>query len=292
MINRPLPQGIFGAALVLGIGSPSPALAGPVNVLTPVTPWNVDYAPKTCVLRRGYGDAAKPDLLMMERFGPSDTFQVLLISNELRSYQQGAPLYLRYGDGERVEIKGAMPGETEDGRAILSIPTSAVVPKHSDDDIGQPPVTPAQEAAATSINLDFRGRTVTFKTGPLDKAFVALRKCTDQLVESWGFDPVQQRNLWTGPKPLSKPASWLTSNSYPSGMLMQGKQGLVNFRLTVDEKGMPTACEVQRSYSHEAFDKVTCQLLMQRARFSPAIDGTGKPIASFYINRVRFTMGG
>lgn len=269
----------------------SPVLAGNVKTLAPVTPWNVDYAPATCTLARGFGDKAKPDIFMLEQFGPSTTFQLLLISDQLPRYEQGETLFLRYGESARIPLRSAMPGTTKAGKHTLTIARSALVPfDELPDDVEAPSVTEAQEAAVTSVSVQFHGRTTVFATGRMDKAFATLRKCTDQLVQSWGLDPVQQRTLSARPRPLSKPSNWITSSAYPSGMVMMGKQGLVNFRLSVDEKGVPTACEIQRSYSDPQFDKVTCQLLMRRGRFAPARDAAGKPIASYYLNSVRFIM--
>ncbi|MET1754023.1 TonB family protein [Novosphingobium sp. RD2P27] len=281
---------LLAAAVISASANPSGAMASTTAGLEPTGPWNVHYAAQSCMLLRGYGDATKPDLLMMERFEPSDRFQLVLISDQLRYYEQGSMLRLRYGDGERIIVKGAMPGKADDGRASLTISSTAIRPwpESEEDEPERLSITPEQEAAATSLTVSFRGRDVTFRTGPLDKAFAALRKCTDDLVRSWGLDPVQQSRLSAPAKPLSKPRSWITSSAYPRSMILLRKQGLVNFRLSVNETGTPTACQIQRSYSDEAFDKVTCELLMRNARFSPALDESGKAVPSYFVSGVRF----
>ena len=90
--------------------------------------------------------------------------------------------------------------------------------------------------------------------------------------------------------PLSNPGTWLRSGDYPGGALFKGAQALVSFRLAVDAGGAPTACEIQRSYSGELFDKASCKGLMARARFAPALDADGKPIASYFASTIKWIM--
>lgn len=151
-------------------------------------------------------------------------------------------------------------------------------------------MTAATEAMIRTIKISIYGHERVFKTGPLDKPFEALRKCTDNLVSTWGLDPKQQATLSERPRPRSSPGGWLAPNDYPSSMRMRGKQAQVNFRLSVSAEGAPTACEVQSSYNDKTFDDVTCRVLMRRARFSPALDAKGQPVPSFYLNTVRWIM--
>jgi hypothetical protein len=177
-------------------------------------------------------------------------------------------------------------GKTGEGIASVFFSSSLALP--ADKDEQRVPVTPQREAAATSINLAWSGRRLVLETGPLAAAFGALRKCTDDLVRTWGLDPAVQLSLSRLPDPRTHPSTWLRPADYPTGALMSGKQAIVNFRLSVDAAGVPTACDVQLSYSGEAFDKHTCDLLMARARFEPARDTKGLPVASYYVNTVKW----
>lgn len=125
-------------------------------------------------------------------------------------------------------------------------------------------------------------------TGNMAAPLKALRTCTDELVTHWGIDVERHRQLSRRPMPRSNPGRWLTSSDYPLGALSSGKQALVRFRLMVDEEGKPTACRIQHSIGDEAFDRVSCERLMARASFQPGLDGEGRPLASYYVNAVRF----
>jgi protein TonB len=72
---------------------------------------------------------------------------------------------------------------------------------------------------------------------------------------------------------------------------MRGANGLVRFRLDVDPEGHVGACHVLKSIQSPDFEKITCDLIRKRARFKPALDASGKPTPSYYVNTVKWVMG-
>jgi protein TonB len=57
-----------------------------------------------------------------------------------------------------------------------------------------------------------------------------------------------------------------------------GKQGVVETRLTVSATGAVTGCTVTRSSGNDVLDATTCRLIRQRFRFTPARDAQGNPV--------------
>jgi hypothetical protein len=283
---------IGGFAGLIALFSASSLEAAKPTILPPISPWNVDWSETTCSLRRAFGSKDDPSILTIERFGPTPSFQLSIISNEFKSFQQGGAVQLKFGDNKPRRITTVSPGRSgASGKAILFFGSQSLAqPIETDDEDWDPPVTPATEAAVKSISVSYFGHERVFVTGPMDKPFAALSTCTDDLVKFWGLDPKQQATLTQRPKPLASPATWIKSADYPAAMLTGGKQALVSFRLSVDARGIPTACEIQRSYNDKKFDDVTCTLLVRRARFSPALDAAGQAIASYYLSTVRWVM--
>jgi hypothetical protein len=280
------------AALIVALCVPSVAVAKPV-ILAPVSPWNVDWSKTTCTLLRAFGSKEDPSIVRIERFGPTNWFHLSIMSNEFKSFQQGQAVQLKFGDGEPERVPGVSPGKAgADGKAILFFATQSLADRavRDADPEADPAVTPATEAATKTITVSYFGRDRIFATGPMDKAFAALSKCTDDLVRTWGLDPEQQARLMVRPKPQGSPATWLRSGDYPRDMLFSGKQALVSFRLAVNAVGTPTACEIQRSYNDQKFNDVTCANLLRRARFSPARDAKGNAVPSYFLNTVRWVI--
>jgi hypothetical protein len=151
------------------------------------------------------------------------------------------------------------------------------------------PATPDQVAAITQFEVHIRPHDVILQTGSFKAPMEALRTCTDDLVRSWGLDPVKQAKLRTPPVVQGEPGTWLTSFDYPKGPLFWGQSAVVQFRLLVDAAGKATACHIQQATQGAEFSKLTCDLLMKRARFKPAIGEDGQPTPSYYLNFVRWT---
>lgn len=124
--------------------------------------------------------------------------------------RQDDPLTIRYGDGVAVHpVEGLLVGEGEDGLRI-DFMLGNIAGQHGDQRRLLHPPTPETERAVTRIYVaKIRGRELVLKTGPLDKAFAAWRQCTDQLVRSWGLDPVQQAHRPAPAGAQSDPGTWL-----------------------------------------------------------------------------------
>ena len=74
--------------------------------------------------------------------------------------------------------------------------------------------------------------------------------------------------------------------TYPAESLAKGEQGIVHYRVKIDRKGQASECEVTQSSGYSRLDNATCQLLMERARFTP-----GRNSRSRYDGRVHWRIG-
>lgn len=90
------------------------------------------------------------------------------------------------------------------------------------------------------------------------------------------------------PIPASNPGSWVNVNDYPSSALREEISGLVRFALTIDTEGGVAACEVTESSGSEVLDQTACSLMVERARFEPARDATGKATTGTWQSAVRW----
>jgi len=102
--------------------------------------------------------------------------------------------------------------------------------------------------------------------------------------------PVQDGSPPEAPHTATKlvpinPQSWVTAKDYPSTSRNAGHTGIVGFRLDVDATGTVTKCTVISSSGHALLDHKTCSVLMQRARFQPALDGNGQPMPATWSSR-------
>jgi TonB family protein len=90
------------------------------------------------------------------------------------------------------------------------------------------------------------------------------------------------------PMPSGNPGNWVTTNDYPTRALANGDMGTASFRLEVSAQGDVTSCTISQSSGHADLDAATCKAVARRAKFEPAVDYDGQPVASMYSNRVRW----
>ena len=93
-----------------------------------------------------------------------------------------------------------------------------------------------------------------------------------------------------GAQPKGNPASWATTNDYPTRALREERAGTTGFRVSVGPDGKVTSCSVTSSSGSPDLDEATCSNVTRRARFAPATDGEGNPTTGSYSNRIRWVI--
>lgn len=116
-------------------------------------------------------------------------------------------------------------------------------------------------------------------------AFVALCLATTQPAAA---DP--PASLAKGPLPIGNASSWITDDDYPRMAILQNRQGVTQFRLTIDRQGMVQDCVVVETSGSIELDSRTCTLLTKRAQFKPAVNEAGEPTSGFYRSSIRWHM--
>ena len=286
------------------------ALAWPVMAgakeplrLTPSSQWNVHYGDDSCRMTRVFGEGDQQIAFIADRYRPGDSLRISFVGKPARTSLNEGNIQLRFGPTEAEQEVAFFPATMNDKTPAIVLRGSVRIAVRSETEIAAndaalkagnylfqwPDVTPAQEAAVTFIEVKRAIREpFVLETGSLGPPLAALRKCTDELLTHWGIDVAKHRTLSRHVTPKSDPRRWVTSSDYPAAMAMMGKRAIVQFRLNVDAAGSPTACHIQQSTRPKPFDDAVCAAILRRARFEPALDAGGTPIASYWLNSVTF----
>jgi hypothetical protein len=286
---------------ILSTASPAVAQSGKEPlVLKPSSAWHVDYADDRCRLARQFGAGDEQVYAFFDRYGPTEYFRLMLAGWPMRTAVEKADAAVQFGPTEAEQkilfFRGnldKMPALILASSMRLAPPTTAefAAANKSDDDewIEFATIDEARQKAVRylTIGKPLR-RTVTLETGSMRAPFVALDKCIDNLMTTWGIDTEKHKTLTRKVKPQQSPGRWVVSEDYPLDMLRSGQPAIVEFRLSVGADGVPTAYHIQSTNRPKEFDNAVCKSVMRRARFDPALDAEGKPLASYYRNTVRF----
>ncbi|HVJ03016.1 MAG TPA: energy transducer TonB [Sphingomonas sp.] len=93
-------------------------------------------------------------------------------------------------------------------------------------------------------------------------------------------------------RPQGDPATWFTTDDYPTEALRQGAQGTVAFGVEVDRSGRLARCFIVESSGSSVLDSATCALVRERGHFEPAVDPDGRRHRSRFQRRVRWQIPG
>lgn len=269
--------------------------------LEPSSDWYIEYAPASCRLKRDFGVTPNRLALALDRFSPGNDFHFMIVGPGVGKYglAKADKIFLRFAPDEEAQDVTVMPG-TAAGFPMLIVqgglrvvPLSKAEQAYADSRPKHqlipydPPVDPKRVAAITSIEIKYgRSQELVLLTGSMAKPLAALQKCAWETVGEWGLDVTQQQQLSRRPIGINLP--WIRDRDYPTSMIDQGYQGIISTRLMIDAKGIPSSCHIQQTTRPKEFDDAVCRVLMERAKFLPALDAEGAAVRSFSTVTVWF----
>ncbi|WP_421851946.1 energy transducer TonB [Novosphingobium sp.] len=257
----------------------------------------MNHASDSCRISREFISDTGTTTLIFERFRPDEQVDVLLAGPAFHTSSSGVfaqGLVSFSPDGSRPAARQIMIGTSEPDGTVLILFGKWDLLNRSAQPFGKfsvPAPSPAQEKVISAVTLVVGDEARTFQIDTLGAPMAAMRECTDALVRDWGLDPRQQAALLHKVEPLGSPGTWATDFDMPPAMRRQRMNVQARFRLMIDVKGKPTACYIQRPLSVAGLGALTCRLLLERARFKPAQDATGRPVPSYYVNAINWFSG-
>jgi hypothetical protein len=266
-------------------------------VMTPASAWQLDYGAERCSLARDFAADGHKVGLRIDNYGTKFGFRMLLTSDLIDTPTVVPITQLRIGyspDTRERERFWATAGTVGEANAVWF--RAAFLP---DPPMPGPDYIESFERGITSITVQFgEHQPLRLDTGSMAEPFAAMRKCLDNLIASWGLDPVQHwaqsrpvlparlpkgyRTLATTPR--SDHPGYTERNDAVRVQAINRNGDMYPLRLMVDATGHPTACVVQVPVS-EAQRKTWCDF--NAGPFVPALDAAGKPMASVYLVEVR-----
>ena len=249
--------------------------------------WELNYDENSCHLFGRFGTDQDAITMKMTSYQPGDQFDLTLFGRPLETKYQIEDLQLDFGipDG-KVKI-GALAGKNGPIPWLLAMNISFAQ--------GKGPRKPAQIPASrtsgqmpASVLVSFGGKSWRLETGPLDGPMQSLHACEVDLVRHWGFDPDVQLKRSQPPVPIGNVGNWARITDYPDAAMDRNISGLVKFRLDIEADGAISKCEVLDGISQSDFAKATCDTIMKRGRFKPALGQSGQPVRSFWVSSVRW----
>ncbi|KRA81493.1 hypothetical protein ASD76_13190 [Altererythrobacter sp. Root672] len=275
---------VAGALCVLqeGVAQAQSALQ-----LAPSEEWELGSGAESCWISRRFGEDDKGLFVRVENFGTG---------SRLRVFMRGKPLPQRDSGILEFQTRYSPNGIANDRLGILNrsgnAPTltylEALTQREGTSGTGDPAedAYAGLEPATNELELIFsRGAPVALQFGSMATPLDRLQECAAGLPAKWGFDIEQQRALSRPAMPIDQ-GQWIDSGTFPWEYLRNYQSVVVHLRLRVDDQGMPTDCVVQAPQFERAASEIACRSIMASARFEPALDAEGEPVASYFTTSI------
>lgn len=279
------------------------AHAQDATVFNPSSAWAADYGDDYCRLVRSFSDGKDEITLVIQRVQPGVDTQLMLIGNAIRTFRGATEIEWSFLPNDAARKSMFARSETGNGQQYLRIDNVFLAP-FTPPPPGTPPGPPRYDRAAETVatsnftSVQFTGgltKPVRIATGKLDAPVVALQACADDLLSSWGLDAEKHKALSSPVIPQFSPDGWLPTGTIPFGEFSKFAGGGNQVRLMLDAQGKPTGCHIHSPTLSKTLNDRICNILIEKASFTPPTDANGQTFASYWMGSPLFLgppMGG
>lgn len=286
------------ASLVLLVTSLAiaPARAAtPLEYFDPASDWVLDYAESSCALRRAYSDdAGRIVYVDMRQYHPNSPVTFTIYSADV----ERSPEEVRYRfnpDEDNRDAGFAFALDFgEDMRGFRFLGDYLRKDDRPDDieefDALDPSVFVAREAEVTSmVVLEGFEQSILLRTGSLAAPMEAMRVCLDELLVHWGLDAEVHRTLSRRVELKNERGFGQDLGAdFPRQLRRDGGAASMRVRLLVDAEGAVTDCSIYSMVGEASVGDIACETFSRYARFDPALDAEGNPVASFWTTDLTY----
>ena len=253
-------------------------------------PWKIDRAENSCALMGVFVNDNSKVSLELRQFSQFDTFNTTVVSANFPGSLSNVEVRFLPDPKPHGNLQMVQQRFPDDTVSLTWLDSFLPLPLQLQSTSERASQRDANERTTIAIELSGSLKpTILLATGQMSAPMEAVRKCIDEMVTQWGIDAAAQRTLSKPLKPIDQ-GYWATvlQEKYPRDMLAEKKGAIVRVRLMVGANGRATSCHTAIPPQEPVFEAAACRVMMKVARFEPALDASGKPIASFFVTRAVF----
>jgi hypothetical protein len=239
----------------------------------PIRPWVLDYGETACTASRIYGSEASPIALAF-RPSPSGEIVRLVVSRQGKAPQA-------YHFKVATNLGGAAAKSTGLRFATRDKASDLIWINFRRSDL---------EGLPSAGEIALRGGKAIeerFALPGMAAVLAALDRCNANLRRYWNLEGTPVAQPATSLRPHR---SYFSDADYPAQALRENRTGETSFILMVDEAGTLKDCMVEETSGIASLDAMACIVLLDRAKFKPALDASGKPVRSVLSGRIHWVM--
>jgi TonB family protein len=250
--------------------------AAPAEPRKPTARWVVNYDDAQCVASRNYGSEEKPLFLALKASPTGSVMRIMLIRNGYAAEAEAQPAVVRFDDKNAINTSALVYGDRKARRltTAISLPMQSL----------------AENRSARAIEIRGSGSSERLAIGGFGGVMAAFDDCLANLRNVWNVGDKLSTRLKQEARAKQPLGDFFRSSSYPSQALREHDTGRVGIALLVDETGKVRDCMVEETSGFATLDTMSCNILIQYAKFHPAIGSDGKPAKSASFHRISWTI--
>ncbi|HEY1604201.1 MAG TPA: energy transducer TonB [Allosphingosinicella sp.] len=250
-----------------------PLLAAGPPPLQPTKGWVLDYADTDCTATRQYGSDAEPFELVLRPSPFGHVIQLIVLRNGLGTVARHVPATVTLPHGPLATTALRYWDKNGHEIMIISFESDAL----------------AQMRAAATVGIRTGDIDETFAVPSIGQVMQGLDTCNADLRRYWNVEG--GATVAVPARPLVPLARYFSAGDYPSQAADENRGGTSEVTMMVDETGTMRDCLVEKASGIATLDAMTCGVLMQHAKFHPAVDAAGKPVRSILQQSVTWKLG-
>jgi hypothetical protein len=255
--------------------------------LEPTSEWTLQAEPDRCRITRDFGEGDNQTTLSLEKGLSGSGFNLVVIGAQVdKPYSDW--VRFQFGPDEKVNNRKFVAGKTPNGKPMATIPSATFAPRVEEEyrTFARDKLDKGRLGAIQTLAVKLvAAAPFELKVGAMDLPMIALSRCMDERRAEFS---IEHAKFASHPEPSGSAGTWITSADYPTDLLLNRVGTLVEFSLVVDDQGTPNFCEIKPSTRPQRIDETLCAKLLQRARFSPALNKDGEPAPDTWTSSIRF----
>lgn len=255
--------------------------------LEPTSDWTLQAEPDRCRITRDFGEGDNRTTLSLEKGLSGTGFNLVVVGSQVaKPYSDW--VRFQFGPDEKVNNRKFVAGKAPNGKPMATIPSATFAPRVEEEyrTFAEDKLDKGRLGAIETLAIKLvAAAPFELKIGAMDLQMIALSRCMDERRAEFA---VEHAAYASHAQPTGNPGTWITSADYSLDLFRSAVGAPIEFSLSVDDQGTPNFCEIKPSTRPQRTDETPCAILLQRARFSPALNKAGEPVPDIWSSRIRF----
>jgi TonB family protein len=242
----------------------------------PTGQWVVNFDAAQCFAARNYGTIEKPLYLVIKAPPMGEVVQLGILREgpAVRAEQQKGSIQFDELEPIRISMLDYKQPKSRLRTFLANVPAEKF----------------SAARRANSVRVSTPGVDERFALTSMASLLKTIDDCVADLRRVWNVSNPGERHPSLKEAAKGNLQGLFDSDDYPTQALFEEGTGSVRVVMLVSEQGRIADCSVVETSGFSVLDAQTCAVILERARFTPAVGLTGKPAKSVLYQKITWRL--